>query len=124
MTSNVRPICQPVEAPLSIQILTNKTALTYTLTEVRSATSDSNQVFLSTLVYYNNLLQDSTVDSIKIDVGQYDRTAAQMAMEPYGVDAMANVVCQVDTASTGNVVINLSAIYNLLPQSASTWRKQ
>lgn len=41
-TSKVRAICQPANIPLNTKLLTNNTALTYALTEVRRDASDDD----------------------------------------------------------------------------------
>ena len=123
MTSKVRPTCQSANIPLNTKLLTNNTALTYTLTEVRRDT-DGDRSYLPSLVYFNNPLLNCTVDGIQLDIGQFGRTAAQIAMATYGLDANANVVCKVETEASGNLMVNLTANYNLVPGTASIWGGQ
>ena len=62
MTSKIKSTYKPVNIPVSTQLLTNNTALTYTLSEVRQQSAEGDVTFLPSLVCYNNLLEDCTVD--------------------------------------------------------------
>lgn len=120
LTSKVRPTCQASGIAIGTKILTNNTALTYTLDSVSQITKDNPGQFAPTLIYQNNLLSNCAITSATISYGFMDRTATQIAMSRWGVEGKAFVTCQIGT-DEGIATFNLTAIYNYIPSTVSTY---
>ena len=113
--------CQSANIPIDTRLLTNNTALTYTLTNVLQKADKTNQTFLSSLVYHNNVLPDCTVDSIAVRLASLGRTAAQIAFASWGVDAQAYISCSLNTNDQSLTTFNLTAEYNFIPDTVSVY---
>lgn len=120
-TTKPRATCQSVNIPINTRLLTNNTALTYTLTNVSQNTDRANQTFSSSLVYHNNILPDCTINNIAVRLESLGRTAAQIALTKWGVDAQAYISCNLDTNDQRRTVFNLTAEYNYIPDTVSVY---
>lgn len=115
-----RPTCQSANIPINTRLLTNNTALTYTLTSVVQK-AEANQTFSSSLVYHNNVLSDCTIDHIAVRLESTGRTATQIGLSNWGVDAQAFISCNLDTDDQGLTTFNLTAEYNFIPETVSVY---
>lgn len=116
-----RPTCQSANIPINTRLLTNNTALTYTLTSVVQKANEANQTFSSSLVYHNNVLSDCTIDHIAVRLESTGRTATQIGLSSWGVDAQAFVSCNLDTDDQSLTTFNLTAEYNFIPETVSVY---
>lgn len=80
---NIRPSCQALDLPVGSQFFTNHTALTYTLNAVWQQ-NDTGVHVLSSLPYFNNVLEDCEIATIDIDIEQWSRNPSQIAYNMYG----------------------------------------
>ncbi|MCJ1262131.1 hypothetical protein MMC22_002001 [Lobaria immixta] len=101
--------------------MAKQAALTYTLTNVSQNTDRANQTFSSSLVYHNNILPDCTINNIAVRLESLGRTAAQIALTKWGVDAQAYISCNLDTNDQRRTVFNLTAEYNYIPDTVSVY---
>ena len=116
----LEPTCQSVNIPINTKVLTNNTALTYTLTDVLQKTDEANQT-LSSLVYHNNILSSCTIDHIAVRLESTSRTASQIGLSNWGVDAQAFISCSLDTDDQRLTTFNLTAEYNYIPETVSVY---
>ena len=80
LTSKVQPSWQPVDIHVNTLFFTNQTALTYTLTNVwQVPPTGGNRSVLPSLTYYNNVLENCTVNSLEVDLEALDRSGNQFA---------------------------------------------
>lgn len=120
-TTKPQSTCQSANIPVNTRLFTNNTALTYTLTNVLQKADDVNQTFSSSLVYHNNILPNCTIDIIAIRLESLGRTAAQIALSSWGVDAQAYISCSLDTQDQSFTTFNLTAEYNFIPDTVSVY---
>lgn len=111
---NVRPTCQTTNLAVGTQFSTNQTALTYTLKDVWQQNGTGIQV-LSSLPYFNNILEDCQIPMISIDVEKSDlRNVAQITYTTYGETVRSYIRCSIQTPS-GLVMFNLTQEYDFVP---------
>jgi hypothetical protein len=121
LTSKIQPTCQAVNLPINTELLTNNTALTYSLTAVYQGIGENSQNFSSELIYYNNFLQNCSINSIELRLQSTDRTASQIAVSPWGIDVLGYVTCNIDLGTYVSTFVNLTAEYNYVPDTASIY---
>ncbi|KIX92517.1 uncharacterized protein Z520_11837 [Fonsecaea multimorphosa CBS 102226] len=115
LTNKRTPTCQSTTIPINEKLTTNNTALTYTLTGVSQEGAEKHA---SVLIYHNNLLHNCSVDAIEFRLESLERTTAQIAISPWGVDLLGYVGCIVATPD-GPTFVNLTAEYNYVPDTVS-----
>ncbi|KAK5113479.1 hypothetical protein LTR62_003348 [Meristemomyces frigidus] len=87
LTSKVRPSCEPTDIQVGTEFFTDQTALSYTLTDVwqlDQGGAGAGYGVGPALTYYNNVMQNCSVDSVEIDYAAMDRTASQFAYSEWG----------------------------------------
>lgn len=117
-TKKVRPTCQPVDVPVGSQLFTNQTALSYTLTAAWQLLEGTDSTVLSSLSYYNNILENCTVTAIEIDLEALDRSATQFGYSEWGAVVRTYITC--GFASPGGLTkFNLTQTYDYVPSTLS-----
>ena len=118
LTNKARSQCEPASISIGTQLLTNNSALTYTLTNVNSSSGN----LLPSLNYLNNPLQDCKVTSITTYLDHTeDRNAAQIRFSRWGADTQGRIMCNVTLDSLGPTTLNLTVGWNPIPASVSTY---
>lgn len=122
LTNKVRPTCETVNLPLGSEFFTNQTALTYTLTDVwqpdDEGGSGAGYGIAPSLTYYNNVLENCSVNSVEIDYASLDRTASQFAYSQWGAVVRTYATCSI-VGVNGTTNLNLTQEYDYVPSSAS-----
>lgn len=117
---SIKPTCQPSSLPVGTTLVTNNSALPWTITNVtlRSGDDDSPEP-LSSLVYQSNFLEECQFRSITLYLDSYlgGRAAPQISWSQWGAEVEGRMYCQVQN-DLGVNYVNLTASYNLLPRSA------
>lgn len=115
LTSQVKPACQAANVAVDTRLYTNNTALQYTLTEVK----DPEGKNLPSLIYYNNPLENCTVNSIELQLATAPgRTATQFFASRWGVDAQAHVSCKAPMhTGPGYATLDLLVDYEFVPDT-------
>ncbi|EMD00175.1 hypothetical protein BAUCODRAFT_367508 [Baudoinia panamericana UAMH 10762] len=121
LTNKVQPSCQTVNVPLGSELFTNQTALTYTLTDVwqpsGGGAAAGNGVAPS-LTYFNNILENCTVNSVEIDYAAMDRTASQFAYSEWGAVVRTYATCSI-VGTNGTTNFNVTQEYDYVPSDVS-----
>lgn len=110
---NTRPSCQPLDIPVGSQFFTNQTALTYTLNAVWQP-NDTGEHVLSSLLYFNNILEDCRITSIVIDVEQWSRNPSQATYNMYGETVRSYIQCSIISAK-GRIMFGFIQEYDYVP---------
>ena len=124
ITKNVQPTCGPAELSVGSELYTNQTALKYTLTDVwRPSTggpggAGASDGITPTLSYYNNVLENCTVNSIGMDFSSADRTATQYAYSEFGAVVRSYATCSI-ISPNGTLNVNLTQEYDYVPSTVS-----
>ena len=119
LTSSVKPTCQPANLPVNSQFFTNQTGLMWTITTI--AKDNSTSIASPSLPYMNNIIQDCTVNSIQINLG--DSPLVQSAQQlgtiitTADVQVRAFVSCAVH-GPTGYTRFNATALYDTIYPNA------
>jgi len=115
-----RPTCGTVDLPVGSQFFTNQTGLTYTLTAVwhPSGRGISSDGVSPSLTYYNNVVQNCTVNSVEIDLESLDRQANQIAYSEWGAIVRSFATCAISGVN-GTTMFNVTQEYDYVPPSAS-----
>jgi hypothetical protein len=111
LTANTRPSCDAKILAVSNAYYTNNTAFSYKLESISKKASDGSVQYFGDLSYYNNALQNCTVPQIEIRFEAPDRSAHQIAVQQWGAELLASIVCRVDTQD-GSRRVNLSTTYD------------
>lgn len=114
---NSRPSCEPGDIAVGSQFFTNQTALTYTLNAIWQQ-NDTGVHILSSLPYFNNVLEDCQISSIDIDIESWSRNPSQIAYTIYGETVRTYVQCSTITSS-GRIRFNITQEYNYIPPDIS-----
>ncbi|KAJ6107191.1 hypothetical protein N7523_008514 [Penicillium sp. IBT 18751x] len=117
-TDKVRPTCEPATVSVGSQIFTNQTALTYTLTAIWQPSEGTNSIVLSSMSYFNNVLENCTVTAIEINLEALDRTASQFGFSEWGAVVQTYVLCGFYSPS-GFIQFNLTQVYDYIPATIS-----
>ncbi|KAK4549260.1 hypothetical protein LTR36_007719 [Oleoguttula mirabilis] len=121
LTSKVQPTCQTVNLPVGSKFFTNQTALTYTLTDVwqpQAGGAGAGYGIAPSLSYYNNVIENCSVNSIEIDFAAMDRSANQFAYSEWGAVVRSYATCEIiDT--NGSTKFNLTQEYDYVPPTVS-----
>jgi hypothetical protein len=116
----VKPQCEALNLPLGSQFITNQIALTYTLTDVWQPSTGSGfgQGISSTLTYYNNVIENCTVNSVELDYSAMDRSSTQFAYSEYGAVVRTYTTCEI-MGVNGSTRFNLTQEYDYVPEDMS-----
>lgn len=121
LTSKVQPTCQTVNLPLGSEFFTNQTALTYTLTDVwqpQDGGAGAGNGIAPSLSYYNNVIENCSVNSIEIDFAAMDRSANQFAYSEWGAVVRSYATCAMMGAN-GTTNFNITQEYDYVPPTIS-----
>ncbi|KAI1158472.1 hypothetical protein F5B18DRAFT_656607 [Nemania serpens] len=117
----VKPSCEPKIMLTNEAFRTNNSALTYILNEVTLDTSGSAKFDepVAALIYTNNYLGDCAVHETQVLLSSADRTAVQYGYTPWGATVQSRASC-ILSLGKAPMKINLTATYNLIPETVST----
>lgn len=121
LTSKVEPTCQNVNLPVGSEFFTNQTALTYTLTDVwqsQAGGAGAGYGIAPSLSYYNNVIENCSVNSIEIDFAAMDRSANQFAYSEWGAVVRSYATCEI-LGTNGSTMFNLTQEYDYVPPTVS-----
>jgi len=110
LTSKVQPTCQTVNLPVGSEFFTNQTALTYTLTDVwqpQAGGAGAGYGIAPSLTYYNNVMENCSVNSVEVDFSAMDRSANQFAYSEWGAVVRSYATCSL-SGTNGTMKFNIT----------------
>ncbi|KAJ9149492.1 hypothetical protein NKR23_g4358 [Pleurostoma richardsiae] len=113
--AKIKPTCQPAEIQLNEQLLTNNSALTYTLTRIAPQYGTENETESVALTYQNAIFENCSVYDINLILTSTERGPTQLALSIFGLEARAEIVCSFRDDAGNVTVANLSTSYDLVP---------
>ncbi|QIX00016.1 hypothetical protein AMS68_005533 [Peltaster fructicola] len=118
IASKLQRSCEPAIIPINSNIMTNNSALTYTLRSVVGADAQLQP----SLSYQYNFLENCTVNTVIVFLEySLSRTAAQYAARQFGANVQADITCSTQLASTGRTIVNLTALWDPFPSTVATY---
>ena len=121
LTNRVQPTCESVNLPIGSNFFTNQTALRYTLTDVwqpQAGGAGAGYGIAPSLSYYNNVIENCSVNSVEIDLSALDRSASQLAYSEWGAVVRSYATCTI-LAESGTTNFNLTQEYDYVPSDLS-----
>jgi hypothetical protein len=114
---SIKPTCQSSLIPVGTTTVTNNSALSWTVANVTSHSKDGIRT-LPSLIYKSHILEDCQCRSITVYLDSYlgTRDAPQVHWSYWGAEIEGRMYCRVYNPDL--TYINLTANYNLLPESA------
>lgn len=117
INSKAQSTCQPMAIPVKSQLFTNNTALTYTLIDVWQEDDGGGKNILSSLPYYNNVIEECSVSAIDMDFESQDRSAVQLSHSEWGVRVSIYATCSINNPPKGSTIFDLAMYYNFVPST-------
>jgi hypothetical protein len=112
MAANTRPSCDAKVLGVSNTYYTNNTAFSYKLESISKQVKGGSPLYFGDISYYNNALRNCTIPNIEVHFEGIQRNAHQIAVQQWGAELLAHIVCTIDTPE-GSMKVNLSTTYDV-----------